>query len=185
MEVNKCMEDIGWGPFQYFVIFGVALSWALVNGWFISVSIAIDKLSVAWEMDQFQSGLIGTSFIAGMMTGTLMWGYISDSNGRSLVYKINGVTLALAALIITFAFNFHVALVGFFILGNSIGGDLVNGTTLLTEFLPVSRRWLLALATGAWAIGSTITASMALLFLELELEEMLIFRCCVGILTVF
>jgi hypothetical protein len=60
MEINAILEDIGWGKYQYLVIVNVALSWGLTNSWFIMVSIAIDELKTAWDLDTFVAGLVGT-----------------------------------------------------------------------------------------------------------------------------
>jgi hypothetical protein len=42
------------------------------------VSISIDELGTAWDLDTFVSGLVGTCFMVGMFTGTLGWGYYAD-----------------------------------------------------------------------------------------------------------
>ena len=48
MDINSILEEVGWGPYQYYVIF--VSSWALisVNYYFVGLAFIIDELSTAW-----------------------------------------------------------------------------------------------------------------------------------------
>jgi MFS family permease len=117
-----------------------------------------------------------------MFTGTLGWGYYSDIYGRIKAYRIAGIMISICSAALALAPNYYIALAAFAIVGNGVGSDLVNSSTIITEFLPVSKRWLITLVTISWALGSSLLAGIALITSYLEIEAIVTFRLCVSIL---
>ena len=85
----------------------------------------------------------------------------------------------------TGSINIYMVYIGCFFGGFSYSGDVNNTATILTDFLPLSKRWILTLVTITWAIGSTILALLALLLNFYSVEAILIFRIIFGVVTFF
>lgn len=61
MEINSLLEEVGWGPYQYYVIGVSSFSWMVINYWFVGLAIIIDELNIAWGSSAFVAGLITAS----------------------------------------------------------------------------------------------------------------------------
>ena len=48
MDINSILEEVGWGPYQYYIVAVSSFSWMIVNYWFVGIAIIIDELSEAW-----------------------------------------------------------------------------------------------------------------------------------------
>jgi MFS family permease len=82
------------------------------------------------------------------------------------------------------AFHYFTILISLFIIGLSAGGDVTNTATILTDMLPLSKRWILTFTTITWAVGSAILATFGLVLHYYEADSMLIFRLIFGFCTV-
>jgi putative MFS transporter len=148
------------------------------------VAIAIETLSEGMHVELSLVGLISTSFVIGMFFGTMMWGYFIDKFGRTKCYRISVVILLVCTLLMIPAFNFYVILATFLVTGNVVGSDLVSSSAIITEFLPMSKRWIITLVTMSWAAGSSLLAGAALIAAEYQFESLTTFRVCVGFLAI-
>ena len=63
----------------------------------------------------------------------------------------------------TGAIHIYMVYISLFFTGFTYAGDVTNTSTILTDILPLSKRWVLTLATITWAVGSALMALLALL----------------------
>ena len=63
----------------------------------------------------------------------------------------------------TGAIHIYMVYISLFFTGFTYAGDVTNTSTILSDILPLSKRWVLTLATITWALGSALMALLALL----------------------
>lgn len=90
---------------------------------------------------------------SGLLVGALFWGFFGDIVGRRTAFNTT-LFLASAATIIAGAathwifFSAFVALLGF-----GAGGNLVLDPTVMLEFVPSSKQWVVTALAGWWGVG--------------------------------
>jgi MFS family permease len=125
------------------VIANVFLSWGLTNAWFIMVMVSFETLTEVWELDSESIGLISTFFAIGLFTGTFTWGYLMDRFGRTFCYRITSIILLVCSVLMLPVLDFYMLLVLFLIIGNVVSSDMIVSNAIITEFLPLSRHWII------------------------------------------
>lgn len=91
----------------------------------------------------------------GMAIGAAVSGVIGDRLGRRYAYQANLAIFGLAALASTFAPSMHWLIALRFIQGIGLGGEIVIGYAMISEFVPPAVR-------GKWAAALALSANGAL-----------------------
>lgn len=87
--------------------------------------------------------------------GALVGGRICDLLGRKRIYQWDLLLYAFGALWIVFAQSAWMLLLGYFIIGLTVGADVPASWTLITETAPSSARGRVAgLAQVMWYVGT-------------------------------
>ncbi len=102
--------------------------------------------------------------------GALIGGRICDLLGRKKIYQWDLLLYAFGTLWIVFAFEPWMLLIGFFIVGLTVGADVPASWTLITETAPSRSRGRFAgLAQVLWYIGAIAPLLLGLALLDLEM----------------
>lgn len=80
---------------------------------------------------------------AGLCIGAIFWGALSDKYGRKWAFNITLLVVALSGFLAGCARELWQSAICFGLLGFGLGGNLVVDGTLLLEFLPSRKKWLL------------------------------------------
>lgn len=142
-------------------------AWAAGLGIFLDgydlsiIAIALILLRSQWHLGPYETGLLGTSALAGALLGSLCGGPLADRYGRKAIYLLDIATFLVAALASGFAWDVVSLAVLRFILGVGVGADYPLSATYLIEFLPRARRgritmWVFALWMGGAAVSSMV-----------------------------
>lgn len=126
-------------------------------------------LQKLWGLSGGEVGLITSFTIAGMMVGSLTAGILSDKIGRKVTVIYNLLIYSLATLICAFAPSYTVLLIGRFITGIGLGGEINVGLTYVSEIAPEKKRGsLVAMVNFAiGGVGIFVAAGLAYLILGL------------------
>ena len=93
----------------------------------------------------------------GAAIGALIGGRICDLYGRKLVYTYDLVFYILGMLLVIFAINFPMLLIGYIIVGLSVGADVAASWTLIAENAPAENRARhCGTAQFMWALGPCV-----------------------------
>ena len=102
--------------------------------------------------------------------GALIGGRICDLLGRKKIYQWDLLMYAFGTLWIIFAADAWMLVVGFFIVGLTVGADVPASWTLITETSPNERRGRFAgLAQVLWYIGAIAPLLLGMALLDLEM----------------
>jgi len=102
--------------------------------------------------------------------GALIGGRICDLLGRKKIYQWDLLLYAFGTLWIVFAFAPWMLLIGFFIVGLTVGADVPASWTLITETAPNEKRGRFAgLAQVLWYVGAIAPLLLGIALLDLEM----------------
>ncbi|KAL4087680.1 hypothetical protein PRIC1_013568 [Phytophthora ramorum] len=114
------------------------------------------------ELTRAQQSLLAAAIFAGMFTGGLLFGSLSDHIGRrkSLLYSLllNGVFGLMSAL----SPNVYALIVFRTCAGIGVGGTVPAMFTLCSEHVPANRRgYYVTIVAAYWMVGAVFTAGLA------------------------
>ncbi|KAI8711162.1 MFS domain-containing protein [Fusarium sp. LHS14.1] len=97
----------------------------------------------------------------GLLVGALFWGFGADILGRRLAFNLTLWITSVAMVIAGAAPNFP--FLGAFLALSTFGsgGNLILDPTVLLEFLPGDKQWVVTALAGWWGFGQSITGFVA------------------------
>ncbi|MDR2762665.1 MAG: MFS transporter [Planctomycetaceae bacterium] len=111
------------------------------------------------QMGDWQLGLLGacSSNALSAAIGALIGGRICDLYGRKLVYTYDLLFYIIGMLLIVFGVNYQMLLIGYIIVGLSVGADVAASWTLIAENAPAENRARhCGTAQLMWALGPAV-----------------------------
>ncbi|MDR2705725.1 MAG: MFS transporter [Planctomycetaceae bacterium] len=117
-------------------------------------------------MEEWQIGLLGafSSNALSAAVGALIGGRICDLYGRKLVYTYDLLFYILGMLLIVFGMNYPMLLIGYIIVGLSVGADVAASWTLIAENAPAENRAKhCGTAQLMWALGPAVVLLLSAL----------------------
>ena len=116
-------------------------------------------------MDSFQMGVLAalSSNTGGAALGALIGGKICDKYGRKFVYNYALLLYMIGVLLIVCATNYPMFLIGYLIVGLTVGADIVASWTFIAEEAPSENRAKhCGSAQFAWMLGPAIVLSISI-----------------------
>ena len=98
----------------------------------------------------------------GAAIGALIGGRLGDLFGRKRIYQYDLLVYAFGILLIVFAVNLPMLMIGTFIVGLAVGADVPTSLALIGEFSPSKARGrLMGLSQVAWSLGPIVVFVLA------------------------
>ncbi|KAK4698685.1 hypothetical protein P7C70_g7589, partial [Phenoliferia sp. Uapishka_3] len=104
---------------------------------------------------------IFTAFSAGLTVGAFTWGLLVDIIGRKWAFNLTCLITSVFGLLLAAPTNYNGICVITALCGFGLGGNIPIDATIVIEFLPQNRRWLLPLLSIFQPIGVVLTAVIA------------------------
>jgi MFS family permease len=160
--INKALQDIGMGRYQWLLFCGSGFGWFADNIWLSGVALLLPSLAKEYEMSEATVRFATLALNVGLIKGAFGWGLLSDVIGRRIPFSTSCLLIAgLCAMGIGATTTFVQACVVIALLGTGIGGSLPVDGALLLEFLPASSGNKLTLLSAWWPAGQLIAALLA------------------------
>ncbi|WP_326836724.1 MFS transporter [Amycolatopsis rhabdoformis] len=119
------------------------------------IGVALTQLTPQWHLSGAWQGVLGASALIGLFAGGLLGGYVTDRVGRTVMYTLDLLLVAICSVAQFFSTGPVMLLALRFVLGIAIGADYPIATSLLAEFAPRRKRGsLLGWLTAMWAAGN-------------------------------
>lgn len=98
---------------------------------------------------------------AGLQIGALFWGFSADMIGRRIAFNTTLFIASIATIIAGAAPTW--ASLGVFVsfIGFGAGGNLVLDPTVMLEFLPARKQWVITALAGWWGVGQAAAGFIA------------------------
>ncbi|CAE7213630.1 hypothetical protein PTNB85_07026 [Pyrenophora teres f. teres] len=157
--LNKAIQDIGMGRYQWQLFVVIGFGWAMDNLWPTVTSLILTPITN--EFHPTQPPFLSLAQNIGLLVGAVFWGFGCDIFGRRWAFNLTiGITavFGLAAAgspgfgaIGTFAALWSVG----------VGGNLPVDSAIFLEFLPGSHQYLLTVLSIYWSFAQVFATLVA------------------------
>jgi len=166
-DIPARMDRLPWSTWHWMVCLALGVSWVLDGLEVGTVAVIGNTLESVFDISEQQVGVIGSVYIAGAVTGSLVFGLLSDRFGRKKFFVVTPAIILLASFATAFSWNFYSFVAFNFFTGLGIGGEYSAMNSAINEFIPARVRGFVDLAiNGSYWMGAAIAASASLLFLD-------------------
>lgn len=157
--LNRAVQQIGMGWYQWQLFFVVGFGWASDNLWPIVTSLIFTP--VTNEFGPSMPPLLSLSQNIGLLAGAVFWGFGCDVFGRKWAFNLTLGTTAVWGLVAASSPSF--AAVGTFaaLWSFGVGGNLPVDSAIFLEFLPASHQYLLTILSIDWALAQVVATLIA------------------------
>ncbi|HJT31069.1 MAG TPA: MFS transporter [Pirellulales bacterium] len=168
-DVPARLDRLPWGRFHWLVLAALGITWIL-DGLEVTLMGSIsgvleDADTLAFSSKQI--GLIGSCYVAGMVGGSLVFGYLTDRWGRKLLFFITLAIYLGGTLLTAFSWNATSFALFRLLTGAGIGGEYSAINSAIDELIPARRRgWVDLLVNGSYWLGAALGSLSTLLILN-------------------
>ncbi|KAH6670282.1 major facilitator superfamily transporter [Plectosphaerella plurivora] len=157
--LNRAIQEIGMGWYQWQLFIVIGFGWAADNMWPIVTSLIFTPITN--EFGPNRPPLLTLSQNIGLLAGATFWGFGCDIFGRRWAFNFTLGLTAFWGLIAGSAPNF--AAIGSFaaLWSFGVGGNLPVDSAIFLEFLPGSHQYLLTVLSINWALAQLLTTLIA------------------------
>ena len=159
--VNRELDAIGFGPFQWKIFFLTGLGYFIDLLWAQTFGLIATPLRHELGFSEDQIGNISTAFSAGLTAGAFTWGVLVDIVGRRWAFNLTVLIASVFGLCLGAPDTYSAVLVLTAFNGFGVGGNIPIDTTIALEFLPQKSRYLLAALSIFQPLGVIICSGIA------------------------
>ncbi|PHH63902.1 hypothetical protein CDD81_5350 [Ophiocordyceps australis] len=163
--VNRELDAQGMGRYQWYVWGLCGFGYFLDLMWAQAFSLCLSPLQQELGFSNSQSGRISTCFNAGLTAGALFWGFMSDIVGRRWAFNLTCLLSSIFGLVLGLSNSYTTFLVLTAFVGFGVGGNIPVDGAIFLEFVPQSRRFLLACLSVFQPLGVVACSSLAFAFI--------------------
>lgn len=151
------MDRLPWSRFHWFVLLALGVTWIL-DGLEVTLMGAVSGIledPATLALSPAQIGIIGSTYVAGAVFGSLFFGWLTDRQGRKKLFFLTMVVY-LAGVVCT-AFSWNVWSFAFFrfLTGAGIGGEYAAINSAIDELIPARLRGRIDLMiNGSYWLGA-------------------------------
>ncbi|KAF7191247.1 MFS siderochrome iron transporter 1 [Pseudocercospora fuligena] len=163
--INKAIQDIGMGRYQWQLFTLCGFGWLADNLWLQGVALTLPSLSAEFGVSETQVRYTTLSLFLGLCIGASFWGIASDVIGRRLAFNFTLLLAGIFGLAAGGGPNWIGTCALYACIGLGVGGNLPVDGALFLEFLPFASGNLLTLLSVWWPVGQLISSLLAWAFI--------------------
>ncbi|MBV8119192.1 MAG: MFS transporter, partial [Alphaproteobacteria bacterium] len=168
-DIPARLDRLPWTRFHTLIVVALGITWIL-DGLEVTLAGSIAgalQESPVLHFDAAEVGLIGTAYLAGAVTGAVLFGYLTDRFGRKKLFFVTLGLYLTATAATALSWDFWSFAVFRALTGAGIGGEYTAINSAIQEFVPARFRGRTDLAiNGSFWIGAALGAAGAVLFLQ-------------------
>src|SRR6516164_11468803 len=165
-DIPARLDRLPWGAFHTLVAVGLGITWIL-NGLEVTLAGLLSPAlmrSPVLNLSASQVGIANSLYLAGLVLGSLFFGWLTDGLGRKRLFFVTLLVYLLFTALTGLSWNFESLAVFRFFTGTGIGGEYAAINSTIQELIPArfrGRTDLLISGTfwigaGIGALGSTV-----------------------------
>ncbi|WWC66074.1 uncharacterized protein I303_108696 [Kwoniella dejecticola CBS 10117] len=157
--LNRAIQDIGMGRYQWQLFFVIGFGWAQDNLWPIVTSLILTPIDN--EFHPSDAPLLTLAQNIGLLAGAIFWGFGCDIFGRKWGFNLTLGVTSVFGMLASSSPNF--AAIGVFaaLWSFGVGGNLPVDSAIFLEFLPQSHQYLLTILSIFWAFAQLLASLIA------------------------
>ncbi len=168
-DVPARLDRLPWTRFHTLVVIALGITWVL-DGLEVTIagSIAIAlKESPVLRFTEAEIGLVSSAYLAGAVTGALLFGYLTDRFGRRKLFMVTLGMYLVATAATAFSWDFWSFALFRALTGAGIGGEYAAINSAIQELIPARYRGRTDLAiNGSFWVGAALGAIGAVVLLQ-------------------
>jgi MFS family permease len=160
------MDRLPWSHWHWLVVIGLGVTWIL-DGLEVTLAGSIGGvLKEGLHLSDFQVGETATFYLAGAVSGAILFGYATDLLGRKKLFTITLLVYLCATLATAFSWNFSSYSFFRFVTGMGIGGEYAAINSAIDELIPARVRGHVDLVINAtYWLGAALGAGATIFLL--------------------
>ncbi|KAI8937087.1 hypothetical protein NX059_006303 [Plenodomus lindquistii] len=157
--LNKAIQDIGMGRYQWQLFIVIGFGWSMDNLWPIVTSLIFTP--VKNEFNPTRAPFLQLAQNIGLLFGAVFWGFGCDIFGRRWAFNLTIGITAVFGMVAAGSPNF--AAIGVFaaLWSVGVGGNLPVDSAIFLEFLPGTHQYLLTILSIFWALAQVFATLVA------------------------
>jgi MFS family permease len=163
------LDRLYWGRFHTLVVLALGITWVL-DGLEVTLAGAVAgalKESPVLNLSNAEVGLASSFYLAGAVSGALLFGWLTDRLGRKRLFFITLAVYLVATAATAFSWNFASFALFRFLTGAGIGGEYTAIASAIQEFVPARYRgWTDLVINGSFWIGAALGAAGSIVLLD-------------------
>ncbi|WP_447980716.1 MFS transporter [Candidatus Nitrospira bockiana] len=176
------MDRLPWSRWHWLIVVALGVTWIL-DGLEVTIVGAMGSVlthSTTLNLSEGEVGLTASAYLAGTVTGALLFSYLTDRQGRKRWFLITLMLYLTATVLTAFSWDLWSFMTFRFLAGAGIGGEYSAINSAIDELIPARARGHTDLAiNGSWWVGTIAGALLTIPLLNPRLvPEDLGWRLC-------
>jgi MFS family permease len=168
-DVPARMDRLPWSRWHWRVVVALGVTW-IIDGLEVTLVGAVSPILERRDtlgLTSTQNGLLNTAYLIGAVTGSLIFGYLTDLWGRKKLFTVTLGVYLVAAFLTAFSWDFWSFAIFRFFTGAGIGGEYSAINSAIDELIPARVRGHVDLAiNGTFWLGAAIGSLATLVLLD-------------------
>ena len=157
--LNKHIQEIGMGRYQWQLFIVIGFGWASDNLWPIVTSLIFTPVRNEFKPDRPPYLTLAQNI--GLLVGAIFWGFGCDVFGRRWAFNLTIGITAVFGMAAAGSPTFAGVAVFAALWSVGVGGNLPVDSAIFLEFLPGSHQYLLTILSIDWALAQVIATLVA------------------------
>jgi MFS family permease len=171
-DIPLRLDRLPWSRFHWLVVFSLGITW-LLDGLEVTIVGAVASVlerSDTLGLTSSQIGIAGSSYLAGAISGALVFGHLTDRFGRKKLFVITLALYVVATSATALSNSFFTFALFRGLTGAAIGGEYAAINSAIDELLPARVRGVADLAiNGTYWLGTAVGGVLTLFLLDPKL----------------
>jgi MFS family permease len=163
------LDRLPWGRFHTLVVIALGITWVL-DGLEVTLAGSVAgalKASPVLQFTDSDIGLASSCYLAGAVSGALVFGWLADRLGRRLLFFVTLWLYLVAAAATAFSWDLASFCLFRFLTGAGIGGEYSAVNSTIQEMIPARYRgWTDLALGGTFWIGGALGAGASIALLN-------------------
>jgi MFS family permease len=163
------LDRLPWSRFHWLVVWALGITWIL-DGLEVTLVGAISGVLQEPEVMSFTPeviGFIASMYLVGAVSGSLVFGYLTDGWGRKRLFFLTLAVYLLGVLLTAFSWDKWSFAFFRLITGAGIGGEYAAINSTIDELIPAAYRGRVdIIVNGSYWIGAALGAASTLVILN-------------------
>ncbi|EJD39649.1 MFS general substrate transporter [Auricularia subglabra TFB-10046 SS5] len=156
--ISDAIEACGMGRYQWRIFCLCGFSYMLDLMWPQMISFVAPRIQVEFGIPASQYGDLFSVQHAGSTVGSAVCGVLVDVFGRRAAFNVTVAMISVFGLLIGALDSWKAILAVSFLLGFGLGGNIPIDATILMDFIPKRKRWLLVALSAFQRVGVIVAA---------------------------